>query len=127
MIRELAEQEGRTVFLSSHLLDEVEKICDAAAIIDHGRVIDQGTITELTGNGAQQLIISCDDPERALEVLARGGERASRSNDGVRVLLDGDPHAAAAAINTELLDAGVAVWRLELVRPSLEQRFLAIT
>ena len=127
MIRELAAQEGRTVFLSSHLLDEVEKICDAAAIIDHGRVIDQRTITQLTGDGAQQLIIGCDNPERALQILIANGERTSRADDGLRVVLDGDPHAATTAINTRLLAAGIAVWRLEPVRPSLEQRFLDIT
>ncbi len=42
MIRAIVEQEGRTVFLSSHLLDEVEKICDAAAIVDRGRIVAQG-------------------------------------------------------------------------------------
>ena len=48
LVRELVEDEGRTVFLSSHLLDEVEKICDAAAIVDRGRVIATGTIAELS-------------------------------------------------------------------------------
>jgi ABC-2 type transport system ATP-binding protein len=44
MIRALVEEEGRTVFISSHLLDEVEKTCDLAAIIDRGRVIAEGPI-----------------------------------------------------------------------------------
>ena len=48
MIRSLAD-EGRTVMLSSHLLDEVERTCDAVAIVDHGKVIRQGPIGELTG------------------------------------------------------------------------------
>ena len=48
LVRELVEDEGRTVFLSSHLLDEVEKICDAAAIIDRGRLIAAGTIAHAT-------------------------------------------------------------------------------
>ncbi len=47
MIRSLVEDEGRTVFISSHLLDEVEKTCDRAAIIDGGRMIAQGPIDEL--------------------------------------------------------------------------------
>src|ERR1700682_1931533 len=46
MIRAMVETGGRTVFLSSHLLDEVEKICDVAAIVDRGRVVTQGPIAE---------------------------------------------------------------------------------
>ena len=42
MIRAMVEQEGRTVFVSSHLLDEVEKTCDAAAIVDRGKIVIQG-------------------------------------------------------------------------------------
>ena len=53
MIRAMVEQEGRTVFLSSHLLDEVEKICDAAAIVDRGRIVTQGPIAELAEGGAR--------------------------------------------------------------------------
>ena len=52
MIRVMVEQEGRTVFISSHLLDEVEKTCDAAAIVDRGRVIVQGPIAELARAGS---------------------------------------------------------------------------
>jgi ABC-2 type transport system ATP-binding protein len=53
MIRAMVEQEGRTVFLSSHLLDEVEKLCDAAALVDRGKVIPQGPIAELAEGGAR--------------------------------------------------------------------------
>ena len=53
MIRAMVEQEGRTVFISSHLLDEVEKTCDAAAIVDRGKIITQGPIAELAGGGAR--------------------------------------------------------------------------
>src|SRR5690348_11906983 len=72
MIRALVEEEGRTVFISSHLLDEVEKTCDVAAIIDRGRVIAQGAIHELVANGAGELIVECDDADRALALL--GGD-----------------------------------------------------
>src|SRR5438067_1446598 len=48
MIRALVQDEGRTVFLSSHLLDEVERVCDHVAIVDRGRVVVQGSIDELT-------------------------------------------------------------------------------
>ena len=70
MIRGLVEEEGRTVFISSHLLDEVEKTCEEAAIIDGGRVIAQGSIEELVADRAGELVIECDDTERALTLLA---------------------------------------------------------
>src|ERR1700678_1127143 len=71
MIRAMVEQEGRTVFISSHLLDEVEKTCDAAAIVDRVKVVTQGAIAELAaGGGARhELILGVDDPARALTVL----------------------------------------------------------
>ena len=53
--------EGRTVFLSSHLLDEVEKTCDHVAIVDHGRVIVQGAVTEIAAGGEPTLLIEVDD------------------------------------------------------------------
>jgi ABC-2 type transport system ATP-binding protein len=129
MIRAMVEQEGRTVFLSSHLLDEVEKICDAAAIVDRGKVITQGPIAELAEGGARhELIVGVDDPERAIGLLEglHQVREAHRSEEGLRVVLAGGPETAAE-VNAQLVSAGLAVSRLEPVRHSLEQRFLEIT
>jgi len=129
MIRAMVEQEGRTVFLSSHLLDEVEKICDAAAIVDRGKIITQGPIAELAEGGARhELIVGVDDRERAIGVLEglHQVREARRSDDGLRVVLAGEPETAAE-VNAQLVSAGLAVTRLEPVRHSLEQRFLEIT
>jgi len=131
MIRGLVE-EGRTVLLSSHLLDEVEKICDAVAIVDHGRVVMQGSLAELKGD-RQTILIGANDSVRAQAVL--GAHPAVRSAvkapDGIRVTLrPGSPitaEEAAADINHLLVDAGLAVHRLEPARASLEERFLEIT
>jgi ABC-2 type transport system ATP-binding protein len=62
LIRSLVA-EGRTVVLSSHLLDEVEKTCDAIAIADRGTVLLQGRIDELTDAAAATLRLECSDPE----------------------------------------------------------------
>jgi ABC-2 type transport system ATP-binding protein len=130
MIRAMVEHEGRTVFLSSHLLDEVEKICDAAAIVDRGKIVTQGPIAELAaGGGARhELILGVDDAELALRTLD-GNELVGEaySSDGVlRVVLVG-PLETASAVNAALVRAGVGVTRLEPVHHSLEQRFLEIT
>jgi ABC-2 type transport system ATP-binding protein len=126
MVAELVG-EGRTVFLSSHLLDEVEKTCDAVAMIDQGRLIAQGPIAELLSGARAELVIDCDDPALALQVLSGVSvvAHAEQFNGGVRLRLsDAD---AAAAINARLVHAGVAVSRLEPVRESLEQHFLEMT
>jgi ABC-2 type transport system ATP-binding protein len=130
MIRSMVEEEGRTVFISSHLLDEVEKICDAAAIVDRGKIITQGAIADLAaGGGARhELILGVDDVELALGALQRSElvREARRSDEGIRVVLSGDAESAAL-LNALLVAAGVGVARLEPVRHSLEQRFLEVT
>src|SRR5919109_5342866 len=57
--------EGRTVLLSSHLLGEVERICDSAAIVDHGRVVSQGSIAELAAGGEQAGVVGAKGDEGA--------------------------------------------------------------
>jgi ABC-2 type transport system ATP-binding protein len=129
MIRAMVEEEGRTIFLSSHLLDEVEKICDHAAIVDRGKIVMQGAIAELASGGRRnELIVGVDDPERALLTLEGLDvvDEARRSDEGLRVVLAGDL-STAAQVNTALVGEGLAVMRLEPVRQSLEQRFLEIT
>jgi ABC-2 type transport system ATP-binding protein len=122
--------EGRTVVLSSHLLDEVEKICDAVAIVDRGRVVWQGPIDAITEGGERTILLVVDDETRARPVLAGHAAVASTAQtpDGLRVELvpDAAEHAPAD-INRRLVEAGVAVNRLEPSRASLEERFLEIT
>jgi ABC-2 type transport system ATP-binding protein len=127
MIRALVEEEGRTVFISSHLLDEIEKTCDVAAIIDRGRVIAQGSIAELVADEAGELIIACDDLERALAVLAADPtvRELRREHGGLRMKLRTPEQAGE--INARLVSAGVVVTRREPVRHSLEERFLEMT
>ncbi len=126
MIGELVG-EGRTVFLSSHLLDEVEKTCDAVAVIDRGRVIAQGPIGDLLHDARAEVDIGCGDPRAALDALdGHPAVTAAReTGDGLRLTLAGAD--GVASINAKLVGAGVAVFRLQPVRESLEQRFLQMT
>jgi ABC-2 type transport system ATP-binding protein len=130
MIRGFVE-EGRTVLLSSHLLDEVEKICDAAAIVDLGRVVAQGPIGEIAEGGVRTITVGSREPVKALAVVAE--HTAVRSveeiAEGLRLTLqpDVEREAAAADINRRLVEAGVPVHRFEPEAASLEQRFLEIT
>jgi ABC-2 type transport system ATP-binding protein len=130
MIRAMVDEEGRTVFISSHLLDEIEKTCDAAAIVDRGKVVTQGTIAELASGGAvgHEVLLGVDDVERAATLLADSQlvRTLERAPEGLRLVLDGGV-TAAADLNASLVHAGIGVSRLEPVRQSLEQRFLEIT
>src|SRR5438309_10858545 len=81
--------EGRTVLLSSHLLDEVDKSCDAVAIVHRGQVVAQGPIAELAAGGRQTILIATSDDEQALALLSarRGVESVASGSDGIRVTL----------------------------------------
>jgi ABC-2 type transport system ATP-binding protein len=120
--------EGRTVFLSSHLLDEVEKTADEVAIVDRGRVVVQGPIREVVAGGEPTVTVAVDDRVAARSALS--GDRRVRSvtDDGggaLRVVLDDG--LRPAELNRLLVEAGVGVSRLEPVRHSLEERFLDMT
>jgi ABC-2 type transport system ATP-binding protein len=123
--------EGRTVLLSSHLLDEVEKICDEVAIVDRGRIVAQGSIAELAAGGQQTIVVATSDDERALTILAehRAVASATAEPDGIRIAFPGDVEAVPASddIGRRLVLAGLAIRRFEPARVSLEQRFLEIT
>jgi ABC-2 type transport system ATP-binding protein len=131
LIRELVG-EGRTVLLSSHLLDEVEKTCDVAAIVDQGRVVAQGTIGELVRGGPRAIDIACHGPVEAATLLAAvpGVSRAADHEGGLRVTLSPEApvdREIVTALLRRLLDHGVAVERVAPVAASLEDRFLTMT
>jgi ABC-2 type transport system ATP-binding protein len=119
--------EGRTVFLSSHLLDEIEKTCDDIAIVDRGRVILQGSVAEIAASGQPTLVIAVDDLEATRSLLAdepRVTHIEVEGSDLRLTLADGlDP----AEVNQALVSAGVRVSRLEPARATLEEKFLAVT
>ena len=130
MIRSFVEEDGRTVFVSSHLLDEVEKIADDIAIVHEGKLVLHGTVAELVGAGRQGLRLRVDDPERAIVVLqslrlVTGVER--RGPQELGVMLERFDDASAIALNRSLVQAGIGVAEVVRERVSLEERFLEIT
>jgi ABC-2 type transport system ATP-binding protein len=130
-VRELVD-EGRTVLLSSHLLDEVEKTCDYAAIVDQGRVVAQGAIGELVGGGPRTIDIVCHTPAEAARLLAAvpGVTRATDHDGALRVTLAPEApvdHEIVTALLRRLLDHDIAVERVAPVVTSLEDRFLTMT
>ena len=130
MIASLAD-EGRTVVLSSHLLDEVERTCDAVAIVDHGRVIRQGPIDELIrGAGAMVVQVDCAEPSRAKQLIDQAGVAAGTAlaHTGLTVTLPaGASREAVADLNRRLVRADIDVYGLQEIQKSLEDWFLSVT
>ena len=130
MISSLVD-EGRTVVLSSHLLDEVQRTCDAVAIVDHGRVIRQGPIDELIrGAGAAVVQVDCAEPARAAQLINEAGIAAGTAltETGLNVTLPaGASRELIADINRRLVRAGIDVYGLREVQASLEDWFLSVT
>jgi len=122
LIRGIA-REGRTVLLSSHLLNEVEQTCDRVGVIVKGHLVAEGTIDELRGRGG--LILRASPVDRARTVLGQLGAASIQVKDG-RFTLDVDP-AQAAVVNRRLVEAGVDVSELRESERSLEDVFLQLT
>jgi len=119
-------EEGRTIVLSSHLLDEVEKTCDHVAIVDGGTVVAQGSIAELRGDG-HVLFVETDDAQRARGILADSPTVERVVDDGHVLAVSMLDLAGVSDLNRRLVEAGISVRRLEPQQASLEQRFLEIT
>jgi ABC-2 type transport system ATP-binding protein len=113
---------GTAVFLNSHLLSEVEQVCDRVAVVDHGRVIASGTLDEILGGGvAVRLHVTGVD--RLATVLSRWGEVTA---DGQWVTVAGVDSDGVADIVAALVGLGGRVHAVEPKRISLEDRFLEV-
>jgi ABC-2 type transport system ATP-binding protein len=122
--------EGRTVVLSSHLLDEVERTCDAVAIVDRGNIIRQGAIADLLAGSSVVLEVECSDPDRAGALVDATTIDAPVEAGplGLRITLPaGTARDVVAEINRVLVEGGVSVYRLQEVQTSLESWFLQVT
>lgn len=124
LIRLLAA-EGATVFLSSHLLSEVEQVCTHAAVMSRGRILAQGSIASLRSNGEARLVVEVDDPALGASVLERMGlEGVARMGSEVTArLASASPESCCKA----LVESGVGVRKLLTEQPSLEDLFVALT
>jgi len=131
LVRALVD-EGRTVLLSSHLLDEVEKTADVAAIVDRGRVVAQGPISELVAGGQRAIDVIVDSPARAAHLVTAvpGVKRAADHDGALRVTLSPEApldREIVTVLLRRLLDHGLAVERIGVAASSLEDRFLSMT
>ena len=128
LVRSLAVERGISVFVSSHLLSEVEQMCDRVAIIHRGKTLASGPVRELLARPAGRVRFAVEPAERALDVL-----RASL--DGADAASSDAQNAVTAALADEripeavraLAAAGVNIYGVERPGSSLEEVFLEIT
>jgi ABC-type multidrug transport system ATPase subunit len=124
LLRE-ASAEGSTVFVSSHLLSEIEQVCTDVGVMSHGRLVFQGSLPELRAAAGVRVRVETSMPEAAAGVLARlGTGRPELRRDGVVAELGTVP---SDKVTADLVAAGIDVRQLVVERPDLEELFVALT
>ena len=123
LVRELAA-DGTTVFLSSHLLAEIEQVCTHVGVMSVGQLISQGSLAELRAKAAPVVGVDTDDPSLAATVLA--GHGLVPQVEGTQVTAPAEGRRPESLCKA-LVDAGVGVRAFNVQRPSLEDTFVALT
>jgi ABC-2 type transport system ATP-binding protein len=124
LIRDLVDKDGVTIILSSHLLDEVEKVCDRVAILDHGKLIAEGAVADLVGGPNSKgglFYLDAAPIEAALAIL---GPKGRRHGEGIAAEIG--RHEVPALIR-QLVAANVEVREARWLAPTLEEVFLSRT
>jgi ABC-2 type transport system ATP-binding protein len=125
LIRRLPAERGTTVFLSSHLLAEVEQVATHVGILQKGRLVYQGALGALTAL-EPHLVLGIDRPEQARQILEAHGWPV-RGNGGSRLTVAANGLSDAAVINARLVGQGINVYHLQLEQPTLEDLFIKLT
>ncbi|MFN0096007.1 MAG: ABC transporter ATP-binding protein [Dehalococcoidia bacterium] len=129
MVREMVEREGRTVFISSHQLHELERIVDSVAIVNQGTVVIEGPMATLIAAGEQGVLVDSDDEPglRAVAGAFPGVRGIDRRADGSFFVDVSPSRETLVALNRALVAAGIPVAQIHRSQQSLEERYMTIT
>jgi ABC-2 type transport system ATP-binding protein len=125
LIRRLA-QEGMTVVLSSHLLAEVEELCNRVAIVRTGKIVYEGEIAALKRGAGTEYALSTTDDERALAVCRAQPGLSNIHSDHGQIMFNADPDTAAA-LSQALVESGALIRALAPTTVTLEDLFFSLT
>ena len=129
LIGRLASGE-RTVLVSSHVLAELEQVCDWLIVIDDGRLVFQGPAAELLDRSDASLVVAPEHPgdlDRLHDLLSAAGYGSRTGEDHLVIAVNGDdPRGLAAAVNRAAGDGGIVLAELHVARTSLEERYLTM-
>jgi ABC-type multidrug transport system ATPase subunit len=117
--------EGATVFVSSHLLSEIEQMCTHVGVMSRGRLVFQGSLSELGAASVTRVRVQTSEPAQAVSVLSGLGLAAPSIVDGQALAELGD--LDSAKVTAALVGAGVPVRQLVVERPDLEELFVGLT
>ncbi len=126
LLRRLPQEHGVTVFLSSHLLNEVEQVATHIGIVGHGRLLFQGTPEELQAQLEDHVTLGVDRPAEATRLLSRAGWSV-RQNGAAHLHVAVNGRSDVTLINNQLVQEGFSVFHLSQERPTLEDIFLRLT
>jgi ABC-2 type transport system ATP-binding protein len=121
-IRELVEKQGKTVFLSSHMLNEVEQICDRVAIINKGQLLREGAVKALLAEQTR-LHVDVAPLEQAKQII---GERWQVTQNGTGLLVEATREDVPPLVR-RLVEANVDVFGVHVQRQTMEEYFLNVT
>jgi ABC-type multidrug transport system ATPase subunit len=127
LLRRLAHEEGVTIFMSSHLLDEVEQLADRIGIVHEGRLVEEADAASLRARGGRRVELEVDDPGRAEAALREGLGLRAIERPGGRTLSVADANADPAAIARTIVGAGLGLLRLTAATEDLEGHFMRLT
>lgn len=125
LIRSLAS-EGITIFLSSHLLTEIEQLCSHVAVMRAGEIVAQGSLNELRSNGQTRLILVVDQVQEA-KVLLKAAGITKVITMGKTLIGAVDSDLDVAKLNQQLVTKKISVSEIRLEHPSLEEYFVDLT
>lgn len=125
LVRSLAG-EGITIFISSHLLLEIEQICSHVAVMHRGSIVAQGSLAELAQSSTLQLNLVTNETDKAIATLASLGIAAKSDGRAITATIAAGSHAPEEIVKA-LVTAGVGVQSFSLDAPKLEDRFVSLT
>ena len=125
LIRSLSA-EGITIFLSSHLLSEIEMLCSHVAVMSEGKIIAQGLIEDLRNEEPTRLVLRTEEIDLAVEVLKANGIGKAKIL-GDQITTEVEPNLDVAKLNAKLVRKKVSVKEIRIERSSLEEKFVKLT